>query len=279
MISNNEDKKQKLPPRFDLEKGINLNSVIPKTMSDDMYRPIPDYEIEKIKEKAKNYAPKPISDNEIIIFETTIGTFEGILYNDKAPNHCLNFKKLANSGFYDGTKFHRVIPNFMIQGGDILSRDGKKSNDGTGNPGWTIDAEFNDIKHERGILSMARSADPNSAGSQFFICISNQFHLDSKYTAFGKITEKVLIIDHIVNTPTDKRYAMDLGVKSIPKGENTQDWIRLDNPITRQPIFYKIPKNRVKSEYSREMLNKLRSDNPVVPVIIKTIRVVNKDEL
>ena len=88
MISNNEDKKQKLPPRFDLEKGINLNSVIPKTMSDDMYRPIPDYEIEKIKEKAKNYAPKPISDNEIIIFETTIGTFEGILYNDKAPNHC-----------------------------------------------------------------------------------------------------------------------------------------------------------------------------------------------
>jgi cyclophilin family peptidyl-prolyl cis-trans isomerase len=279
IISNNVDKKQKLPPRFDLEKGINLNSVIPKTMSDDMYRPIPDYEIEKIKEKAKNYAPKPISDNEIIIFETTIGTFKGILYNDKAPNHCLNFKKLANSGFYDGTKFHRVIPNFMIQGGDILSRDGKKSNDGTGNPGWTIDAEFNDINHERGVLSMARSADPNSAGSQFFICISNQFHLDGKYTAFGKITEKVLIIDHIVNTPTDKKYAMDLGVKSIPKGENTKDWIRLDNPMTRQPIFYKIPKNRGKSEYSREMLNKLRSDNPVVPVIIKTIRVVNKDEL
>ena len=123
------------------------------------------------------------------------------------------------------------------------------------------------------------SADPNSAGSQFFICISNQFHLDGKYTAFGKITEKVLIIDHIVNTPTDKKYAMDLGVKSIPKGENTKDWIRLDNPMTRQPIFYKIPKNRGKSEYSREMLNKLRSDNPVVPVIIKTIRVVNKDEL
>jgi len=271
---------QKLPPRFDFEKGINLGTVIPKTMSDDLYRPIADYEIEKIQELAKNYIPKPISENDIIIFETSIGTFKGVFFNDKAPNHCLNFKKLANSGFYDGTKFHRVIPNFMIQGGDILSRDGKKTNDGTGNPGWTVDAEFNDIKHTRGILSMARSPQgPNTAGSQFFICISNQFHLDGQYTAFGKITEKIAIIDHIVNSPTDKRYAMDLGSDSIPKGEDVKDWIRLDNPRTRQPIFYKIPKNREKSEYSREMLNKLRSDNPVVPIIIKKIRVINKDEL
>ena len=100
------------------------------------------------------FVPEPVSDNDIIIFETTLGTFEAIFYNDVAPNHCLNFKKLANSGFYDGTRFHRVIPNFMIRGGDILSRDGNSSNDGTGNPGWTVDAEFNDIKHTRGVLSI-----------------------------------------------------------------------------------------------------------------------------
>ena len=274
---NNEDKK--LPPRFDFEKGINIGSVIPKTMSDEFYRPIADYEIEKIKETAKNYIPKPVSDEDIIIFETSIGTFKGIFYNDKAPNHCLNFKKLANSGFYDGTKFHRVIPNFMIQGGDILSRDGKKTNDGTGNPGWTVNAEFNDIKHTRGILSMARSSNPNSAGSQFFICIAPQPHLDGKYTAFGKITEKVGIIDHIVNSPTDKRHAIDLGSTSIPQEEDSKNWIKLNNPMTKQPIFYKIPENRERGEYSREMLNKLRSDNPVVPIIIKKIRVINKDEL
>jgi len=279
IFPNPNDKKQKLPPRFDFEKGINLGTVIPKTMSDDLYQPIADYEVEKIQESAKNYNPEPISENDIIIFETSIGTFKGLFFNDKAPNHCLNFKKLANSGFYDGTKFHRVIPNFMIQGGDILSRDGKKSNDGTGSPGWTIDAEFNDIKHERGVLSMARSANPNSAGSQFFICVSNQSHLDGQYTAFGKITEKIGIIDHIVNTPTDKKYAINLGSKSIPNGEKTDDWIRLNNPITRQPIFYKIPKHRKKNEYSREMLNKLKSDNPAVPIIIIKIRVVNKDEL
>ena len=91
---------------------------------------------------------------------------------------------MANSGFYDGTKFHRVIPNFMIQGGDILSRDGDSSNDGTGGPGWTVDAEFSDIKHVRGTLSMARSRDVNSAGSQFFICVSPQPHLDGQYTVF-----------------------------------------------------------------------------------------------
>ena len=81
----------------------------------------------------------------------------------------------------------------MIQGGDILSRDGNKDNDGTGSPGWTIDAEFNDIKHKRGVLSMARSSNPNSAGSQFFICVTDQPHLDGKYTAFGEVIDLSLI--------------------------------------------------------------------------------------
>ena len=278
-ISADDQSKKDLPPRFDFSKGINLNTVIPKSMNDPLYSPVPEYMLDQIKENAKNFVPEPVSDNDIIIFETTLGTFEAIFYNDVAPNHCLNFKKLANSGFYDGTRFHRVIPNFMIQGGDILSRDGNSSNDGTGNPGWTVDAEFNDIKHTRGVLSMARSSNPNSAGSQFFICVSDQPHLDGKYTAFGKVTEKIGIIDHIVNTPTEKKYTIDSGQDSIPDNENKDNWIRLVHPRTKKSMFYKIPANREKTEYYREMINKLRSDNPVVPVIIKTVRVVDKDKL
>jgi len=274
----NEEKK--LPPRFDLKKGIDIGSVIPKHMNNQLYRPISDHEIDAITKKAKDFTPNPITEDDIIVFETSIGTFKGILFNDKAPNHCLNFKKLANSGFYDGTKFHRVIPNFMIQGGDILSRDGRRDNDGTGNPGWTVDAEFNDTKHERGILSMARSPKgPNTAGSQFFICVSNQAHLDGKYTAFGQINDRIHIIDHIVNTPTDSKQAMDLSSSFIPDGENKDDWIQLKNPKTRKIIFFKVPTNREKNEYKSEMMSKLRSDNPVIPIIIKKLRVTNKAEL
>ena len=105
-----------LPPRFDLSKGINLGSVLPKSMTDKLYAPVPEYMLDKIKENAKNFVPEPVTDNDIIIFETTLGTFEAVFYNDHAPNHCLNFKKLANSGFYDGTRFHRSDSNFMIQG-------------------------------------------------------------------------------------------------------------------------------------------------------------------
>tara|TARA_Y100001936_G_scaffold253623_1_gene319514 strand:+ start:2128 stop:3012 length:885 start_codon:yes stop_codon:yes gene_type:complete len=281
IFSGTDKSKTDLPPRFDLKKGINVGkSVIPKSLNDELYPPIADYEIEKIKLKAQNWIPEPVSENDIIIFETTIGTFKGYFFNDKAPNHCLNFKKLANSGFYDGTRFHRVIPDFMIQGGDILSRDGRKSNDGTGNPGWTVDAEFNDIKHEKGILSMARSSQgENTAGSQFFICVSNQSHLDGKYTAFGKISDKMAIVDHISKVPTDKKQAIDLGVYAIPDGENIEDWVTLKLPRSRKPIYFKVPEKRKKDEYKREIMGKLRSDNPVIPVIIKKIRVVDKNKL
>ena len=211
--------------------------------------------------------------------ETNKGTIKIKLFSKEAPLTVANFINLSNRGYYDDLNFHRVIDNFMIQGGDILSRDGNSSNDGTGNPGWTVDAEFNDIKHTRGVLSMARSSNPNSAGSQFFICVSDQPHLDGKYTAFGKVTEKIGIIDHIVNTPTEKKYTIDSGQDSIPDNENKDNWIRLVHPRTKKSMFYKIPVNREKTEYYREMINKLRSDNPVVPVIIKTVRVVEKDKL
>ena len=271
---------KKYPPPIDFEKGLDIKNIIPKNLNHKTARPITDQEIEKIKNKAANYVPDPVSENDIIIFETSIGNFKGRFFNDKAPNHCYNFKKLANSGFYDNTKFHRVIPNFMVQAGDILSRDGIKSNDGTGSPGWTVDAEFNDIKHVRGTLSMARSPKgPNTAGSQFFICVSKQSHLDGQYTAFGEITEKLVVIDHIVNTPTDSKYAIDLSVSSIPEGEDKNNWIMLKNPKTGSPIYYKVPKNKRKDLYKREMIANLRSNNPVVPVVIYKIRVVDKESV
>ena len=121
----------------------------------------------------------------------------------KAPGHVKNFKDLANKNFYDGTTFHRVIPGFMIQGGDPNSKSDNRSSHGTGGPGHSIDAEFNDTKHQRGVLSMARSQDPNSAGSQFFICVKDAFFLDGQYTAFGKVIEGMDVADKIVNEARD----------------------------------------------------------------------------
>ena len=126
-------------------------------------------------------------------------------FPDKAPNHVENFKKLAKSGFYDGTTFHRVIPGFMIQGGDPLSKDGNPATDGQGGPGWTVAAEFSDVPHTRGILSMARSSDPDSAGSQFFIVVKESSFLNGKYTVFGEVASGMEVADKIVATPRDRR--------------------------------------------------------------------------
>ena len=160
-------------------------------MSDEFYRPIADYEIEKIKQIAKNYSPKPISDEDIIIFETSIGTFKGIFYNDKAPNHCLNFKKLANSGFYDGTKFHRVIPNFMIQGGCPNTKSGEGV-PGSGGPGYTIADECkgdNARMHFADSVAMAKTSAPNTAGSQFYLNHRPTTWLNKRHTVFGRVLE------------------------------------------------------------------------------------------
>ncbi|MBN1479040.1 peptidylprolyl isomerase [candidate division KSB1 bacterium] len=118
-----------------------------------------------------------------------MGTIAIAFYSDIAPEHTRSFKRLVTSGFYNGTRFHRIIDTFMIQGGDILTRDDNPDNDGSGGPGYNVPAEFNNIPHDLGILSMARSQDPNSAGSQFFICLSRErtSALDGQYTAFGKV--------------------------------------------------------------------------------------------
>ena len=142
---------------------------------------------------------------EIAVIETTLGNIELEFLVDKAPGHVKNFKGLAEKGFYDGTIFHRVIPGFMIQGGDPNSKSDDRSTHGTGDPGYTIKAEFNDTPHDRGVLSMARSSDPDSAGSQFFIVVEDSHFLDNKYTAFGRVIKGMKVADKIVNVPTDRR--------------------------------------------------------------------------
>lgn len=130
-------------------------------------------------------------------FETSAGNMTIEFLTDKAPGHVDNFLKLAREGFYDGSHFHRVIPGFMIQGGCPNTKDGASGMPGTGGPGYQIDAEFNDVHHERGILSMARSQDPNSAGSQFFVCHGEAGFLDGQYTAFGKLVDGFEALDAI----------------------------------------------------------------------------------
>ena len=136
------------------------------------------------------------------IIETKFGNMELKFFPDKAPNHANNFIELAKKGFYDGTTFHRVIPGFMIQGGD-------PEGTGMGGPGYSIKGEFssngvrNDLKHERGVLSMARSMNPDSAGSQFFIMHETAPHLDGQYAAFGRIIEGIEVVDKIAGVKTD----------------------------------------------------------------------------
>ena len=144
------------------------------------------------------------------------GVMKGELYEDIAPKTVANFEKLANEGFYDGLIFHRVIPGFMIQGG---CPDGT----GMGGPGYSIEGEFtsngfkNDLKHERGVLSMARAMDPNSAGSQFFVMTTTAPHLDGQYAAFGRVTEGMETADKIVNSKTNPmdKPLVDQKIKSI----------------------------------------------------------------
>lgn len=138
------------------------------------------------------------------IIETNLGTIVFKLLPDLAPETVRNFETLSRNEFYNGTLFHRVIPGFMIQGGDPNTKTGNKSTWGTGGPGHTIKAEFSSRSHHRGIVSMARSQDPNSAGSQFFIVITDSTFLDRQYTVFGEVIEGMDIADKIVSLQRDR---------------------------------------------------------------------------
>lgn len=139
------------------------------------------------------------------VIETKFGNIELRFFPDVAPNHVNNFIELAKKGFYDGTIFHRVIPGFMIQGGDPNSKNPDRSKHGLGGPGYTVKAEFNNKPHKRGTLSMARAANPDSAGSQFFICIADAPFLDKQYTVFGEVVSGLEVADKIVSQPRDGR--------------------------------------------------------------------------
>ena len=147
---------------------------------------------------------KKMAETKAVI-ETKFGNIEMRFFPDVAPNHVNNFIELAKKGFYDGTTFHRVIPGFMIQGGDPNSKSHDKSTHGMGGPGYQLKAEFNGKPHKRGTLSMARSASPDSAGSQFFICVADAPFLDKQYTAFGEVVSGMDVADKIVSQPRDRR--------------------------------------------------------------------------
>ena len=147
-------------------------------------------------------SPSPSAEKEVAVFKTSEGEMVAEFWPDVAPNTVENFKKLAKQGFYDGTAFHRIVKGFMIQGGDPLTKDeSKESRWGTGDPGYKIKAEFNEKLHEKGVLSMARSAQPDSAGSQFFIMLGRAPHLDRQYTGFGKLIKGEDVLEKIGNTP------------------------------------------------------------------------------
>jgi peptidyl-prolyl cis-trans isomerase B (cyclophilin B) len=141
------------------------------------------------------------------VINTRFGEIEIEFFADKAPGHVENFLALARKGSYDGTIFHRVIPGFMIQGGDPQTKDAKlpRTRCGTGGPGYMIKAEFNDTRHVRGVVSLARAQDPDSAGSQFFICVADAAFLDRQYTAFGRVLRGMEAADQIVALPRDGR--------------------------------------------------------------------------
>jgi peptidyl-prolyl cis-trans isomerase B (cyclophilin B) len=159
---------------------------------------------------------------EVAVIKTSEGEMVVEFWPDVAPKTVENFKTLAKKGFYDGTCFHRVIKGFMIQGGDPLTKDpSKEAAWGTGDPGYKIKAEFNDRGHDRGVISMARSNDPDSAGSQFFICHGSPHFLDHQYTAFGKLIKGDDVLEKIATTPThtpdrpDKRVEVQ-SIKIVP---------------------------------------------------------------
>ncbi|MEZ4526245.1 MAG: peptidylprolyl isomerase [Desulfobacterales bacterium] len=157
--------------------------------------------------RQKNFSSEEIADMNAAraVISTKFGEITIKFFPDVAPNHVSSFLELARSGFYNGTSFHRVIPGFMIQGGDPLSKNPDRRVHGTGGPDYRLKAEFSTKAHKRGILSMARSGHPDSAGSQFFICVADAPYLDGKYTVFGEVVSGMEVADQIVSQPRDPR--------------------------------------------------------------------------
>jgi peptidyl-prolyl cis-trans isomerase B (cyclophilin B) len=176
-------------------------------------------------EKKETTPMNDTNKKEVAVIKTSEGEMVAEFWSDVAPNTVENFKKLAKSGFYDGTAFHRIVKGFMIQGGDPLTKDlANEVRYGTGDPGYKIKAEFNKKSHERGVLSMARSSDPDSAGSQFFICLANVSRLDGQYTTFGKVIKGDDVLGKIGDIPAAMSSS---GEKSKPTKRVTVESIKI----------------------------------------------------
>ncbi|HQU18497.1 MAG TPA: peptidylprolyl isomerase [Fimbriimonadaceae bacterium] len=173
-------------------------------------------DIDQVPDEAHKPLTNPKDGEEVAVFETNLGKIVVRFFPDVAPKHVENVLKLAKEGYYDGTKLHRVLPGFMIQGGDPNSKDDDRMNDGAGGPGYTVKGEFNRVPHVRGILSTARTMDPDSAGSQFFVVVADSHFLNPKfyedgkvvpgkegYTVFGAVVSGIEVADKIVNLPRD----------------------------------------------------------------------------
>jgi len=192
---------------------------------------------------------------ELGVIETEKGRMVVKFYEDVAPKHVESFKILAAEGYFDGTTFHRVIPGFVIQGGDPNTKDDNRMNDGMGGHAgkfygigeendpntWKLPAEFSENRHVRGVLSMARSKDTNSAGSQFFICVASVFQLDSQYTVFGQVIEGLEVVDRIVNVDTPSK--LNPGYGELDK-DNPLQLIRMTIRLsTNKDLQIKIPQD------------------------------------
>ncbi|HTX17662.1 MAG TPA: peptidylprolyl isomerase [Bacteroidota bacterium] len=165
-------------------------------------------QVKPAKKKGATSVSKDSLSHGLVVIETSMGNITVRLADDKAPKHAANFRKLAKEGFYAGTTFHRVIPGFMIQGGDPNSKDNDRSNDGLGGPGYTIDAEIG-LPHDRGVIAAARQGDEinpqrKSNGSQFYITVADAHFLDGQYSVFGKVVKGMEVVDKIVAVPRDR---------------------------------------------------------------------------
>ena len=274
---------EKKIPKLDLFKDggvifndLNIKTAIPDPRKEGSNK-ISEQDIIKIKNKSNLFEPSPINKEDLIIISTNKGDMKFKFYSDIAPKTCYNFKKLANSQFYDETLFHRLIKNFIVQGGDILSRDSDIQNDGTGGPGWTLNAEFSDIKHTKGTLSMSRSNnDVNSAGSQFFISLNNNKSLDRNYTVFGYIIEGENVLDLISKVSTEREQMLMIIKDAIPENENVDNWIEIEDKKSNKKYYAKIPDFMNRDTFKKGIELKLQNlYRPGSPIIIKSIRVLN----
>ncbi len=159
---------------------------------------------EALLEKVDRLSLEQVEQNEVAVLVTNYGKMVFEFFPQKAPQHCASFKRLVRAGYFNGVTFHRIIKGFMIQGGDLNTRLDSTIQGKIDAPGFTLPAEFNDIPHDKGILSMARAMDPNSAGSQFFICLSREqtSRLDGKYTVFGRLIDGMPVLEQIGNVET-----------------------------------------------------------------------------